>query len=212
MRRYLQFALACTLGLTFGSAAIVGAARAAEKANKPVLADDLSSPSPEWKVSKGEWKVVDGAWQGSELADDKHAAVARRAIDFKDAVLDFDFKLDGAKMLSISINDAKGHICRLQVLPTAMIVRKDDHDKDKGPDKAVLLANKPVSLQPGQWYHASIEFRGPEMTCELSGDKLDPVRGGGSDPLIAETKSSIGLVVLGQSASFRNVRLAAPAP
>ena len=95
------------------------------------------------------------------------------------------------------------HVCRLQIMPSLFRVMKDDHDKD-GPDKAALLDSKKVELKPGTWYHARIALAGPEMTATV-GD----VSGGGTNDLLAVNKASFALVVSGQTASFKNLRMTA---
>ena len=104
-------------------------------------------------------------WQGSEEPADKHAAAARHEFKFDDAVLELDFKFDGAKTVSLSINDAKNHLCRVQVLPDRFRVMKDDHDGPKGPDKGQVLAEKQIELKPGAWHRIRVEFKGPQMTA-----------------------------------------------
>ena len=110
--------------------------------------DFSSSASPDWHLNHGTWKTVDGGWQGAEEQADKHAAAARHEFKFTDAVVEFDFKLDGAKMVQLSINDAKAHLCRLQILPTSFRVMKDDHDGPTGPDKGLVLAEETLDLKP----------------------------------------------------------------
>src|SRR5436190_24149166 len=64
---------------------------------QPLVDEPLSdAPGKAWKVAKGKWQIVDGAWQGAELPEDKHGAVARMAINFTDAGIEFDFRLEGA--------------------------------------------------------------------------------------------------------------------
>lgn len=164
-----------------------------------------SSPSNRWRLSHGDWKIADGAWQASERESDKHAAVARLPLEFHDGVIGFDFKFDGAKMVSVSINDAKAHLCRVQITPDRLRVMKDDHDGPKGPDKAQVLQEKKLSLKPGTWYTIKMRFNGPELSADVGGVKAD-----GRNPQVALQKANIGLVVAGASASFRNLRVLAP--
>ncbi len=168
--------------------------------------DFSSSASPDWNLNHGTWKTVDGAWQGAEEPADKHAAAARHEFKFDDALLELDFKFDGAKMVSISINDAKNHLCRVQILPDRFRVMKDDHDGPKGPDKGQMLAEKQIELKPGVWHHVRVEFKGQQMTTTI-----DDASAGGEHAQIALPKANLGLVVGGQTASFRNLRLSVPA-
>ena len=80
--------------------------------------------------------------------------MARYSVAFTDAVIEFDFRLDGAKAISLSLNDKTGHVCRLSIRPTGFQVAKDDHDHD-GPDQRVVLADESRALKPGTWYHGA---------------------------------------------------------
>lgn len=185
-----------------------GALQAAEKADgKLAVSHDFSTTvDPGWRVAKGEWKIVDGAWQGAELPADKHGAVARLPLVFQDASVEFDFRLDGAKAISLSFNDAKGHVCRLSIRPVGFQVAKDDHDHE-GPDVRVLLADEKVAFKPGSWYHARVDIAGKKMTASI-GDATNPGKTvGGEHEMIAAQKTNFGFTVAGQTASFRNLRV-----
>ena len=97
-----------------------------------LLASDLLSEpfagqalAPEWKAQKGEWRIVEGRLEGTEVAADKHAAVVRRDVRFRDGVVRYAVRLDGAKTAHLSINGAGGHICRLILTPQSAELRKD---------------------------------------------------------------------------------------
>lgn len=194
---------------------LVAVSSAAEKApsateKKLAVSQDFSKElGPGWRIGKGDWKIVDGAWQGAEIPADMHGAVARYNLNFTDAVIDFDFRLDGAKAISLTINDKKEHVCRLSIRPTGFTVTKDDHDH-AGPDLRVVLADVKTELKPGTWYHAHVEIAGPRMTAQV-GDSVAPGKpAGGEHELIATTKANFGFTVAGQSASFRNLRVQTP--
>lgn len=182
--------------------------RAADKAaGKLAVSQDFSSTvEPGWRVAKGDWKIVDGAWQGAELAADKHGAVARMPLVFQNGTVEFDFRLDGAKAVSLSFNDATGHVCRLSIRPAGFQVLKDDHDHD-GPDVRVLLADEKVAFKAGAWYHARVDLDGKKMTAAI-GDATNPGKTvGGEHEMIAAKKTNFGFTVAGQTASFRNLRV-----
>lgn len=165
----------------------------------------LAAPATPWRINHGDWKVVDGAWQVAELSENKHPAVVRYPLEFTNGVIEFDFKLDGAKMVSISINDAKGHLCRLQVYPTRWRLMKDDNDKDRGPDKPEELAAQTIEIKPGQWYHVRLEFKGPDMLAQVGDSSAT-----GKHEAVAKPKTNVGLVVSGQTASIKNLRMSIP--
>jgi Domain of Unknown Function (DUF1080) len=175
-----------------------------------LLEDNLSAISKDWKAGKGTWKMVDGALQGSEVVAQKHAATYRRALPFQNAVIQFQFRLDGAKQITFSINDATGHLARVLVQTKGFQARKDDHDH-KGDDKAVMFNDVKTPLEAGRWYTMVIELQGQEMLARLTGDANETVAqmkvSLGLQAAIAGPKANIGLTVSGSSASFKNLKI-----
>lgn len=171
---------------------------------KMLYSDDLKTApdGKEWKAAKGKWEVADGALKGAEIPEDKHGAVTRHPLAFKDAVIQFEIKLDGAKGTSLSINDAKEHVARVSIAPTGFTVQKDDHDHD-GPDAAAIFGRRAVKFAPGEWHTVVVEFVGDTMLASVDG--ANPTFG--SNELLATQKANLGFTVAGQTASFRNLRV-----
>ncbi len=170
---------------------------------KLLFADDFDKPLGDaWRTAKGKWVVAGGAIQGSELKSDMHGAVTRHVMKLHDAVIQYSFKLEGARVTTFSLNDAKGHCCRVLINRAGFSVRKDDHDHE-GPDQAVNLQTVKTPLQDGQWYTLVIELNGPEMLARLDGKQV----GYGSHEAIDVEKTNFGLTVGGESASFKDLRV-----
>ncbi len=170
---------------------------------KLLFSDDLNQPlAKHWKAAKGKWEVVGGAMQGSELKADMHGAVMRTNVPLKNVVIQYSFKLQGAKTTSLSINDAKGHNSRVLITLTGFSVRKDDHDHD-GPDKAALLQATKTPIAADQWHTLVIEISGPELVARLDGKHVAL----GSHESINVDKTNLGLTVAGESVSFKNLRV-----
>jgi len=171
---------------------------------KELLADDFSKQpdKPDWRIAKGKWEVAEGALKCAEIKDDKHAGVMRRTLAFKDAVFQFDFKLDGAKALSLSINDAKEHVCRVAISPAGFRAQKDDHDHE-GPDKAVPFEQKSATLNDGKWHTMVVEILGDTIAATLDGTATSF----GSHELIGTPKANFGFTVGGESAWYRNLKV-----
>jgi hypothetical protein len=155
-----------------------------------------------WRAAKGRWESADGALKGTEIPADKHGAVVRKQIPFKDVVIAFDVKVDGARGATFSINDAKEHVARMLFNAAGFTVQKDDHDHD-GPDKAVVFGRVNRPLKAGEWHTAVIEIVGDTMLGSLDGKNPKF----GSNELIATAKANVGFTVSGESASFRNLRI-----
>lgn len=168
-----------------------------------LFSDDLARPpGKDWRVAKGRWEPADGGLRGSELKSDMHGAVMRHAMPFRNAVIRYSFRLDGARQTTLSINKARGHLCRVLVTADGLTVRKDDADHG-GPDKAVTLGARKTPVEPGTWHTLGVELHGKEMVATLDGVH---VAFGGHAALDAE-KANFGLTVAGGSASFKDLRV-----
>lgn len=154
-----------------------------------------------WRLRPGKWEFVDGAMKGTELKEDKHGAVARFPLQYKDVVIQYDVRVDGCRMTTLSINDAKEHVCRVLINKDGFTAQKDDHDHE-GPDKAVKFGTQKVDIKPGDWKTVVLELKGEEMVAHIDGKAV-----AGANELIATSKANFGFTVAGESASFRNVRV-----
>jgi hypothetical protein len=170
---------------------------------KLLFSDDLKTlDAKSWHIAKGNWTAADGAVTGKEVPSDNHPGVMRHPIQFKDAVIQYDVRVDGAKMTTFSINDAKEHLARVLINPAGFSAQKDDHDHE-GPDKAQLFGRKPLAFKPGEWHTVVIEIVGDTMATTV--DKANTITG--SNELIGTEKANVGLTVSGESAAYRNLRV-----
>ncbi len=189
------------------SALVLGALTLSLHADEPMLAvpgkviyeNDLSAtPGKEWKAAKGKWEAKDGALVGSELEADHHGAVIRLTDQFTDFVIDAEFKFEGAKTTSLTINALKDHMARILITPNRVVVRRDDNDHE-GPDKAVTFAIFKADFQPGTWHKIHLEMVGDTMLGQV-----DDQVAWGSDPLFSTPKANPGFTAAGQSIALRN--------
>ena len=160
-----------------------------------------ATPAAPWKVAKGKWEGVEGAVKGAELPEDKHGAVMRLPNQLKDFTVEYEFKFEGARTTSLSINAVKDHMARISITPTTVTFQKDDNDHD-GPDKAVVFARLKADIQPGTWHKVRLDMVGDQMYGQV-----DEVAAAGSDPLFKTTKAAPGFTVGRQSVSFRNLTI-----
>ena len=169
--------------------------------DKEILSDALTkdAKAAEWKVAKGKWERTADGIRVEELPADNHGAAGRVPMKLQDFVAAFEFRLDGAKVVSLSINDSKEHVARVMITPTAFRVQKDDHDHD-GPDKGVVFLNQAQTFEAGTWHSVVLEMVGDTMVATIDG-KLS---GFGSHDLFKAEKANPGFTCGGQSATFRN--------
>jgi hypothetical protein len=140
-------------------------------------------------------------WRGSEKPEDKHGAVTRMNTKLKDFVIEYEFKFEGAKSTSLSINAVKDHMARIAITPNMVSIQRDDNDHD-GPDKAVVFARIPADFQPGTWHKVRLEMVGDTML-----GKVDDHVAWGSNDLFKQDRVSPGFTVGGQSVDFRNLTI-----
>ena len=162
-----------------------------------VLEDQFDAPAMNtaWRAAKGEWKQEGGSLRGVEIASDKHAAVVRRPVAFQDGTVQLRFRLDGARQIALSINGAKGHICRVVVTPKGFRIAKDP-DVKKG-EKAITLAASAAPIATGEWHDLTLLMEGSKMSAKIGGVLIT-----GEHPGIAEAKADVGLPVGGTAAAF----------
>jgi hypothetical protein len=175
-----------------------------------IVTSALNAPDNVWKAGKGTWRFVDGVLNGSELKADRHAATYRRPLEFQDAVIAFEFRLGEAKTITLSLNDASGHVARVLVDREGFVARKDDHDH-AGPDKALNFNRITTRLEPTRWYTMLLEVRGAELLARLVLEDTVPLErmlvSFGAHEMIGVTKTNLGFTVLGENAGFRNLRV-----
>ncbi len=170
---------------------------------KLLFEDSLSTtPGKAWKIAKGQWEPADGALIGTELKSDKHAAVLRHTQTFHNAIIQYSFKLDGARNTTLSVNTAKAHLCRVLILPTGFRVQKDDFDHE-GPDKAAILQDVKTPLKAGEWHTLVVELNGKEMLAGLDGQHV----AFGSHDALDVDKANFGLTILGGSVAFKELKV-----
>jgi hypothetical protein len=207
MRKLFVAAVAC-----FGVGLVAGALRAEKgseikpvlKAGKVVLEEKFEgSALPKgWKALKGDWEVKEGAIVGKEKKSDMHAAVLNLQQPFKNSVVRFSFKRDGAKVLHLSLNHAKGHLFRVIITDDGITLNKDKDKKDAA-SKAAVLAKAAEKFVPGKWYTVQVEMQGDKVVVQTdNGVKLE-----GSAPGLSIEKTGYRFVTSGESVSIDDLKV-----
>jgi hypothetical protein len=194
--------LLLALGVSAACAADAEVKPVMTQRGKAVLTDDLRQPlSEKWKAPKGDWKITDGVLRGVEKKEDMHAAAARIPAAFENGIIQVSFRLDGAKSIALSINDAGGHVGRVSIDEQGFALRKDKANKN-ATDPAKLIERRDTKLEPGKWYTLVLEMQGDEWLARI-GDEAAL----GSHPGFKGRKTNLGLIVSGPGASFKDLRV-----
>lgn len=196
--------IALVAGISVGADPVESPTTQMTERGKLIFSDSLNQPfGSEWKVAKGKWEVVEGTMKGCELKADMHGAVTRHAMDAKDVIIQYRFKLDGAKATTLSINGTKGHICRVAIRPTGFTVQKDDTDGKNGPDKAEQLETCETPIKVGEWHTMVLEVQGKEMLATLDGKHVAY----GKHNVVETAKANLGLTVAGEFVYFKDLKV-----
>jgi hypothetical protein len=137
------------------------------KASKVVLQEKFDTPNlPKgWAIGKGDFQVREGAIAGWEKKEDMHAAVLNLQKPFKNSIIRFSFKRDGATGFNVSFNHAKGHLFRVLVNDDGLVINKDKDKNDKV-GKPVVLGKAEGKFPPGVWHTMQIEIVGDRVAVQ----------------------------------------------
>ena len=185
---------------------------------------------PRWETSQRAFSIVDGALKGGQVRSE-HGAIAGVEVPFRDAVIEFKFRFEGATGISAVCDDKKfegshaGHICRVTINPRLIRLaddreggmRNDIIELRKNPkrraeaDKLIegRTATFPMKIEPGQWHHLAMEIVGDEMRVSLD----DKPAGWLKSPGIAHpTKSRFHFTISGKDVLLDDVKIWAAEP
>ncbi len=155
-----------------------------------------------WSVAKGDWSVSNGTVVGKEKESDMHAAVLALNHPNRNSVIQFSFKLDGAKMFHLSMNHAKGHLFRVAVTEKSLVLTKDADKKDKS-SKAISLAKVDTQFEPGKWYTMLVEIDGDRVEVQTD----NGLHALGSNPGLDVDKTGYRFVTAGQSLVLSDLKV-----
>ena len=142
--------------------------------------------SKDWFWGLGTWSAQDGVLRGFESGPRRHGPVKMRKLPLKNALVEFDYKLEGkATFAGIIFNGSqeRGHI--LHLIAATDKVRVMSHP-GKGASQELLTV--PASLKVDDWHHVRLELKNDRLTATV-----DAVTLAASHPCIAEQKLTFGL-------------------
>ncbi len=185
---------------------------------------------PRWETSQRAFSIVNGALKGGQVRSE-HGAIGAVEVPFKDAVIEFKFRFEGAMGISAVCDDKAfqgshaGHLCRVTINPR--LIRLGD-DKEGGMRKDILEMRKdpkrkaevdkliegrtatfPMKIETSQWHHLVMEIVGDEMRVSLD----DKPAGWLKSPGIAHpTKGRFHFTISGKDVLLDDVKIWAAEP
>jgi len=163
MKYYCLLAMVCT--------AVCSSAFAADP--MPIADETFDAPlSEKWSKQTGAWKVEKGVLKASQLKADNHIAAFRFAQPIQDARIEMDFTLQGAKIIHLGFDPAKGelnkkgHLYSVVLTGDKMIVQMS-RDKNDENSKNENLATAEIDLQQGKKQTLVLVMKGDQVDVEL---------------------------------------------
>jgi hypothetical protein len=159
----------------------------------------------------GVWTIADGIFTGTESLDAHHPATASYGIEFKDAIIQCDVRLDDvpdegrkSRYVQIKLTDVKEYIVVVSLGQGGLTARPCD-DAHINPVNHQRMEGTPVRVATpgklGEWHTVVLEVKGDEAVATLDGKSATF-----SDPIVGWDKHSI-MLVAGTQGSFRHFRV-----
>lgn len=115
----------------------------------------------EWFRITGTFDVINDQLRGAENPKDNHhselSTGATGTLKSSDVIVRFSFKFDGAKGLSVGLENPKGHVARAGAMPDGFGISRFGGKKD----------GLKMKLEPGTWHTVLWEVRGGEMVAQI---------------------------------------------
>jgi hypothetical protein len=194
----------------------------------PVFTDDFERPElgDAWKISRDEYSIKDGVFVTGQRPEHAHPAVCRTSVTLRDALVQFRFRLRGARGLTLVLNDRDyqgshaGHICRVGVTPAGVTLGDDKEGPmklgvyEKWKDMATRAEVEPLvkdrrksvphALEADRWYEMTVEFAGDEMLAVIDGKPIAYLKSPG---IAHPTKNYWGFTTSGRYAEIDDLRV-----
>lgn len=181
----------------------VGKERFKETFAKPEL-------SSSWKKGPGDYSVADGVLTVREKKADMHVAALRAMVPVQDAVVQLEFKLDGARVFHVGFDPSPGelpgrtgHLVNVVISNKSIVIQKPG-DKVNTQIKAKQLAKVDTAIEPGKWHTLRLAMLGTKMQAIIDDRHVVEAE----DSEFKVKKPAVIFRVGGESVSIRSVQIA----
>ena len=130
---------------------------------------DESDWPKDWYKGKGNWQIDSGELKGAELPADAHHAYTSRKVTEINVVIQFSFKLDGAKWMG-GFFDGKEHVSALSLNADNFAIKKMS---GIGPtSKSTEIDSSKAKLNDGAWHTVVWEIYDKEMVATIDDKEM----------------------------------------
>jgi arylsulfatase A len=154
--------------------------------------------SPRWWVEK-EWETGGGILRRNKLPGE-NKRVFYKEPRFKDALVRFDFRFDGATDLRL-VTGSSGHYNAVVHIHPGHFFIQTAFD-DRGPWYPMTHGECAYEFLPGQWYTMTVEFLGDELVAHIDSEHLAYAK----HPILGQERTYFAVQVNRPSAAFDNIQ------
>jgi hypothetical protein len=155
--------------------------------------------SPNWFFQK-EWEVKNGRLLRNQIAGDNKRLFYKEP-NFKDALLRFEFRFDGAEDIRLVTGSNGGYNTVLHIQKNHFFIQTA-YDPD-GPFYPMRHGECAYNFKDGKWYVMTIEFLGDQVVAHLDHQNI----AFGQHPIIQKERTYFAFQVDRAGASFDNVQV-----
>ena len=155
--------------------------------------------SPNWFFQK-EWEVKNGRLLRNQIAGDNKRLFYKEP-NFKDALLRFEFRFDGAEDIRLVTGSNGGYNTVLHIQKNHFLIQTA-YDPD-GPFYPMRHGECAYNFKDGKWYVMTIEFLGDQVVAHLDHQNI----AFGQHPIIQKERTYFAFQVDRAGASFDNVQV-----
>jgi len=119
-----------------------------------------------WVQYKGKWEIEKEQLKMAEVASDGHHPEGWRNFEYEDAIVQFSFRVQGAKWMGIGL-DNKEHVARVLFSPENYRLMK--MSGIGATTKSEKIDERKFKFDPAKWYRALAEFQGNEILVQIDG-------------------------------------------
>jgi hypothetical protein len=156
-----------------------------------------------WQGGIGKWSIDGGVLHGSELVADHHHASCTYRTQFQDVVIAAQFKLGKASQIAFGCRDdipPNHHLARVFIAPSGLWVQKMSGIAKT--TRVEKLSELSATFDPEQWYDVVIEISGDQYLATVGGHTIRA-----RHERFRDTKGLVALIVKGDDAQFRQLRI-----
>ena len=158
-----------------------------------------NAPSSPWSVSPGEWTAQEGGLWAHPKAGFEKPASLRTPLALENGTFECEFNLKGANRISLRFSAGDVSFRLVLTRGAATLTRNPAKGETTAED---LAEKKNLKLEKDCWYPVRLAFQGEQVTIRVNEQEFT-----GTHPVLGRAKTSVDLLVFGDSAGLRNVRV-----